>query len=81
MSTAHEIENAIRLLSSSERTKLLHDLPNLFPELGDAKWEGIIRDERHRPALTQMLNEAEGEFGKNPKGFPEMTSKDFGQRE
>jgi len=49
MSTAHEIEEAIRSLSASERKKLLHDIPDLFPELGgDAGWEPIIASARVR---------------------------------
>src|SRR5260370_18261551 len=33
VSTAREIEEAIRSLPLSERNKLLHDIPDLFPEL------------------------------------------------
>ena len=44
MSTAREIEEAIRTLPSSERDKLLRHIPALFPELaGDAAWERLIR--------------------------------------
>ena len=57
MSTAQEIENAIRSLPPAEREKLLQHLPQLFPEFaGDAEWERIARDERPRPALTELLN-------------------------
>jgi hypothetical protein len=78
MSTAREIEEAIRSLPASERNKLLHNIPDLFPELsGDAQWECIIRDERPRPALTQMLDEIEGEFRREPGDFPEVIERDF----
>ena len=78
MSTAREIEEAIRSLPASERDKLLHHLPGLFPELaGDAEWERIIKDERQRPALSRALDEAESEFGRNPDSFPKMTDQDF----
>jgi hypothetical protein len=54
MSTAHEIEEAIRTLPSSERDKLLRHIPALFPELaGDAEWERVLRDERPRPELSR----------------------------
>jgi hypothetical protein len=67
-----------RSLSPSERNKLLHDIPDLFPELsGDAEWERIIADERPRPALTELLDKAEAEFRRNPDGFPELTEHDF----
>ena len=43
MSTAREIEEAIRSLPASERDKLLHHLPGLFPEFaGDTEWERIF---------------------------------------
>jgi len=81
MSTAHEIEEAIRSLAASERAKLLHSIPDLFPELsGDAQWERIIRDERPRPALAQMLDQAESEFRRDPENFPELTERDFSSR-
>ena len=77
-STAREIEEAIRSLPASERNKLVNNLPDLFPELsGDAQWERIIRDERHRPALTQMLDEIENEFRREPGNFPEVIERDF----
>jgi hypothetical protein len=63
MITAREIEEAIRSLSAAERDKLLHDIPDLFPELSsDAQWEHIIHDERPRPALSRILDEAEKEW-------------------
>ena len=78
VSTAREIEEAIRSLPPSERNKLLHNIPDLFPELsGDAEWERIIADERPRPALTELLDETEAEFRRNPGAFPELTERDF----
>ncbi len=78
MSTAREIEEAIRSLPPSERNKLVHDIPDLFPELnGDTEWERIIADERPRPALTELLDKAETEFHQNPNAFPELTERDF----
>jgi len=78
MSTAHEIAQAIRSLPASERDKLLHDIPHLFPELGgDAEWERIIHDERPRSALTQVVDEAEEKFRRKPGTFPELTERDF----
>jgi len=63
MSTAREIEKAIRSLPASERSKLLQNISDLFPELsGDAEWERIIADERPRPALTELLDKTEAEF-------------------
>jgi hypothetical protein len=78
MSTAREIEEAIRSLPASERDKLLHNIPDLFPELsGDAQWERILQDERPRPALTQMLDEIEHAFRRKPGDFPEVAEHDF----
>lgn len=78
MSTAQEIEEAIRALPAAERDKLLHDIPGLFPELaGEADWERIISDERSRPALKKLLDESEALLRQNPNAFPEMTSRDF----
>ncbi|PYJ49544.1 MAG: hypothetical protein DME87_09280 [Verrucomicrobia bacterium] len=78
MSTAREIEEAIRSLAPAERNKLLHNIPDLFPELsGDAEWERIIADERPRPALTELLDKAEAEFRHNPDRFPELTERDL----
>jgi hypothetical protein len=78
MSTAREIEEAIRSLPPSERSKLLHDIPDLFPELnGDAEWERLIADERLRPALTELLDKTEAEFRHNPDAFLELDERDF----
>lgn len=78
MSTAREIEDAIRSLPGPERAKLLHNIPNLFPELGgDAEWERIIGDERPRSALTELLDKTEAEFHQDPDKFPELTERDL----
>ena len=50
MSTAQEIEDAIRSLSPSERAKLLQHLPEILPEFaGDQEWDRIVGDERPAP--------------------------------
>ena len=78
MSTAREIEKAIRSLPTSERNKLMKTIPDLFPELsGDAEWARIIRDERPRPNLTQVINETETEFRVNPEKFPQFSDRDL----
>ncbi len=78
MSTAREIEEAIRSLPASERDKLLHTIPDLFPELsGDAEWERIIHDERPRPSLSQFLDKTESEFRRDPGKFAELRDDDF----
>jgi hypothetical protein len=78
MSTAVEIEAAIRMLSPVEREKLIKDLPVLLPELdGDLAWNRIIGDTRPRPALTALLDQVEADYKKNPAAFPEIKDKDF----
>jgi len=78
MSTAREIEEAIRTLPSSERDKLLRHIPALFPELaGDAEWERIIQDERLRPELSKLLDETEEQLRQNPNAFSQMKASDF----
>jgi hypothetical protein len=78
MSTAREIEAAIRMLSPVEREKLVKDLPVLLPELdGDLAWNRIIGDPRPRPELTALLDQVEAEYKKNPAAFPEIKDKDF----
>lgn len=60
MSTAREIEEAIRTSPASERKKLLQHIPALFPELaGDAEWQRIIHDARARPELSKLLDETQ----------------------
>jgi hypothetical protein len=78
MSTAREIEDAIRALAEPERDKLLSSIPKLFPELGgDAEWDRILGDERPRVELTNLLNETEAEFRHAPAKFPELTDEDL----
>jgi hypothetical protein len=78
MSTAREIEEAIRTLPTSEREKLLQHIPALFPELaGDAKWERIIQDKRPRRELSRLLDETEEQLRRNPDGLSQMKASDF----
>jgi hypothetical protein len=60
MSTAQEIEEAIRGLPPAERDRLLQQIPRLFPEFaGDEKWNRLTHDERPRPVLSDLLNRYE----------------------
>ena len=78
MSTAQQIEEAIRSLEKTERDKLLQHLPQLFPELaGDAEWERIIRDERQRPELSRLLDETEEQLRRDPNSLPELKASDW----
>jgi hypothetical protein len=78
MSTAREIEEAIRTLPASERDKLLRHIPALFPELaGDAEWQRIIQDKRPRRELSRLLDETEEQLRRNPNGFSRMKASDF----
>jgi hypothetical protein len=78
MSTAREIEEAIRTLPASERDKLLRHIPALFPELaGDADWERIIQDERPRPELNRLLDETEEQLRRNRNSLPKIKASDF----
>ena len=82
MSTALEIEAAIKSLSSAERKKLVRDLPALLPELeGDEAWEQIIEDARPRPGLTKRFDEIEAEFTKRPESFAEICDADFDRKQ
>ena len=81
MSTAQEIENAIRSLPPAEREKLLQHLPRLFPEFaGDSEWERIAQDKRPRPELTELLNRYETDLAENPEKFPRVAEDDFDTR-
>jgi hypothetical protein len=63
VSTAQEIEDAIRSLSAAAREKL----PQLFPEFGgDAEWGRIVQDGRPRLELTQLLNRYESDLTQEP---------------
>jgi hypothetical protein len=80
MSTAREIEEAIRILPASERDKLLHHIPALFHELaGDSEWDRIIHDERRRPELSKLLDETEEQLRRNPETFSRMKASDFAE--
>jgi len=73
MSTACEIEAAIRMLSRVEREKLIQHLPVLLPELdGDMAWNQIMGDSRARPGLTALLDQVAADYKKNPAAFPEI---------
>jgi hypothetical protein len=73
MSTVEQIEAAVRALPARERDRLVKDLPNLFPELdGDAAWERIIHDDRPRPALSRLLDEAKAMVAEDPAKYPEL---------
>ena len=81
MSTAQEIENAIRALPASERDKLLRHIPQIFPEFaGDSEWERIALDERPRPALTELLDRYETDFDRDREKFPRVAEGDFDPR-
>ena len=77
MSTAQEIEDAIRALPASERDKLMRDIPSLFPEFADEEWQRIIDDERPRSALSKLLNETEATLRRDPNASPKMEARDF----
>ncbi|HKP02146.1 MAG TPA: hypothetical protein VJU77_02190 [Chthoniobacterales bacterium] len=78
MSTAQEIENAIRSLSPSERDKLVQHIPQLFPEFaGDSEWERITQDDKPRPALTELLNLYDAELTHDSRPFPKVAEGDF----
>jgi hypothetical protein len=80
MSTAKEIEAAIRALPPQEREKLVEHLPAILPEMnGDAAWERIITDPRPRPALTALGDEIEAQLKTNPERFSEIQDSDFDQ--
>lgn len=78
MSTAQEIESAIRSLSPAERDKLVQHIPHLFPEFaGDSEWERIAQDNNPRPALTEVLNRYEAELARDSQAFPKVAEGDF----
>ena len=58
MSTAQEIENAIRSLSAAERDKLVQHIPQLFPEFaGDTLIPAIREAERDIEEGRTVTNE------------------------
>jgi predicted transcriptional regulator with HTH domain len=78
VSTAQEIENAIRSLSASEREKLVQYIPQLFPEFaGDSEWERIARDDRPRPVLTELMNRYEADLARDSDALPKIAEGDF----
>jgi hypothetical protein len=79
VSTAQEIENAIRALPPAERDKLVQHIPQLFPEFGgDLEWERIAQEDRPRPALTELLNRYETDLARDSDAFPKVAEDDFG---
>jgi hypothetical protein len=81
MSTAVEIEAAIRTLSPTERKKLVHDLPALLPELdGDEAWKRIIEDSKPSPALSAFADAIDAEQQRSPNSFREIKESDFDSR-
>lgn len=81
MATVEEIEAAILALPAVERSRLARDLPALLPELdGDETWERVIRDERPRPALSQILDEAEAALAEDSPRLPRTSDDEFKRR-
>jgi len=81
MSTVEQIEAAIRALPASERDRLVKELPKLLPELdGDLAWERIIHDDRSRPALSRLLDEAGAAVCDPPSKYLETTDDEFNRR-
>jgi hypothetical protein len=78
VSTAQQIEEAIRALEKSERDKLLQHLPQLFPELaGDAEWESIIRDDQPRPSFSKLLDRYDADLSAKADSYPKVAESDF----
>ncbi|HEY2799606.1 MAG TPA: hypothetical protein VGI85_03365 [Chthoniobacterales bacterium] len=78
MSTAQQIEDAIRTLEKTERDKLLQHLPQLFPELAvDPGWESILRDERPRRAFSALADRYEADLSAEPDCYPKVAESDF----
>ena len=78
MSTAQQIEEAIRALGKAEREKLLQHLPQLFPELAvDPEWERILRDDHPRPSFTTLLDRYEANLSAKPDAYPKVAESDF----
>ena len=78
MSTAQQIEEAIRSLEKTERDKLLQRIPQLFPELaGDFEWEHIIRDDQPRPTFSALLDSYEARLSAEADSYPKVAEGDF----
>lgn len=81
MSTAQEIEDAIRTLPKAERQKLINQLPSILPELSsDDEWNRIANDPRPRPALTALGDSIAAQIKANPQAFPRIKDSDFDAR-
>ena len=82
MSTVQEIKSAIQNLTSTEREELIAELPKLLPELnGDLVWDRLIKDERLRPALSALLDEAEAAYRREPTVFRETSEAELKRHE
>ena len=78
MSSLQEIESAIRDLSVKDRTQLIHDLPELLPELdGDNLWKLIASDPRPRPKLNALIDEVDAQYRRAPESFAVLRDADF----
>lgn len=78
MSTAQQIEDAIRALGKAERDKLLQHLPQLFPELEvDPEWQRILRDDQPRQSFTTLLDRYEADLSVKPDSYPKVAESDF----
>jgi hypothetical protein len=76
MSTAQEIEQAIRSLSSSE-SAISCFAPCRASSLSSGEWDRIIEDETPRGSLTALLNETEADYKHDPDKFPPMSATDL----
>jgi hypothetical protein len=81
MSTAQEIENAIRALPQNERQKLIEDLPSVLPELSTSdEWLNVLNDPRPRPALSALGDSVAAEIKNDPAAYPIISEENFGSR-
>jgi hypothetical protein len=65
-----EIEEAIARLPSEAQRQLVRNLPALCPKAFPADgWEGILNDDKPRPALTSLLDKLDAEYQQNPAQF------------
>jgi len=67
VSTAQEIENAIRSLSAAERDKLVQQIPQLFPEFADDALVAAVREaerdiEQGRTVTNEQMKVRIGEW-------------------
>ena len=78
MTTAHEIEEAIRALEKTERAKLFEHLPQLFPELGGyAEWAAIIRSDQPRSGFSALVDSYDARLSSEPDAYPKVAESDF----